>query len=182
MIKDKKTGQLQFEYKYLTNDRYGLPIDLSEKKFWDNLKSTEDFDKGIYRQRLSSIIEKASVRQGSNQSSIYRDIYQSATNANYSSEYDDDTASLAHPNHFFFETLDLLRAIIVAYNQHKDGTSEILAKNTFSELGLCLSQKKYEDIHQDYIALTLLHNDHIKNSMFSHFHGELKSVSGRFGT
>lgn len=175
MIKDKKTGQLQFEYKYLTNDRYGLPIDLSEKKFWDNLKSTEDFDKGIYRQRLSSIIEKASVRQESNQPSIYRDIYQSVTSANNSSEYDDDdTASLTHPNHFFFETLDLLRAIIVAYNQHKDGTSEKLAKHAFSELGLCLSQKKYEDIHQDYIALTLLHNDHIKNTMYSHFHGELK--------
>lgn len=174
MIKDKKTGQLRFDYKYLTNDRYGFPVDLSEKKFWDNLNSTEDFDKGIYRQRLSSIIEKASVRQGSDQPSIYRDIYQSATNANYSSEYDDDTASLAHPNHFFFETLDLLRAIIVAYNQHKDGTSEKLAKYAFSELGLCLSQKKYEDIHQDYIALTLLHNDHVKNSMFSHFHGELK--------
>ena len=168
-MNEKKNGSgetVAYDYKYIEDKTHELPCDLSENSFWIELKGKETFSLISNRQELASIIQ--SVNED-----IFRDIYKNRS-VKVTSGTDSEVKSRKKQcNQFYGETIDLLRAVIVAYDKNKGPQKESLAKKTFDELALYLSTKKESEIMQDYVFLSMLHNDCVKRSMLSQFRGEL---------
>lgn len=168
-MNEKKNGSgetVAYDYKYIEDKTHELPCDLSENSFWMELEEKETFSLISNRQELASIIQ--SVNED-----IFRDIYKNRSVIVTSGTGSEIKSRKKQRNQFYGETIDLLRAVIVAYDKNKGPKKESLAKKTFEELALYLSTKEESEIMRDYVFLSMLHNDCVKRSMLSLFHGEL---------
>lgn len=157
---------IEYVYGYVQDREHELPCDMSESAFWQELERRESLSFGADRRKMASIIQLADDE-------IFKDIYK-----NRFIETDKDKSNGVDlpdkkRNQIYGEVRDLLRAIVVTYDENKNLRKEQLAKKTFEKLASRISSKKEEEILQDYVFLTMLHNDCVKRSMLSQFHGEL---------
>ena len=159
-------NSIEYIYGYVQDREHELPCDMSENAFWEELDRRESLSLVSNRQGLASIIHSVSE-------SIFADIYKKRSGKTAKNADGEDELSSEQRNQFYGETRDLLRAVIVAYDKNKGPQKENLAKKTFEELALNLSTKEESEIMQDYVFLSMLHNDCVKRNMLSQFHGEL---------
>lgn len=159
-------NSIEYIYGYVQDREHELPCDMSENAFWEELDRRESLSLVSNRQGLASIIHSVSE-------SIFADIYKKRSGKTAKNADGEDELSNEQRNQFYGETRDLLRAVIVAYDKNKGPRKENLAKKTFEELALNLSTKEESEIMQDYVFLSMLHNDCVKRNMLSQFHGEL---------
>lgn len=164
--KNGAEGNIAFDYRYIEDKAHELPCDLSESSFWRELKEKETFSLVSNRQGLASIIQSVSE-------DIFCDVYKNRSGKATRGADGEDESWNKQRNQFYGETIDLLRAVIVAYDKNKGPQKENLAKKTFEELASYLSTKEESEIMQDYVFLSMLHNDCVKRSMLSQFRGEL---------
>lgn len=158
---------IEYVYGYVQDREHELPCDMSESAFWQELERRESLSFGADRRKMASIIQLADDE-------IFKDIYK-----NRFIETDKDNSNGVDlpdkkRNQIYGEVRDLLRAIVVTYDESNNLRKEQLAKRTFEKLASRISSKKEEEILQDYVFLTMLHNDCVKRSMLSQFHGELE--------
>lgn len=157
---------IEYVYGYVQDREHELPCDMSENAFWQELERRESLSFDADRRKMASIIQLADDE-------IFKDIYK-----NRFIETDKDNSNGVDlpdkkRNQIYGEVRDLLRAIVVTYDENKNLRKEQLAKKTFEKLASRISSEKEVEVLQDYVFLTMLHNDCVKRSMLSQFHGEL---------
>ena len=169
VMSENKNGaerNIAFDYRYIEDKAHELPCDLSESSFWRELREKEKLSFVSNRQGLANIIQSVSE-------DIFGDIYKNRSGKTTVDAGGEDELWNKQRNQFYGEAIDLLRAVIVAYDKNKGPQKENLAKKTFEELASYLSTKEETEIMQDYVFLSMLHNDCVKRSMLLQFRGEL---------